>query len=124
MRLDRRGAVLLEAIVALTILAVAGTAAVTMVAGSADAVRRARDAGDEARRADAFLQAVSLWSRDDLDRRLGVRRQGEWRMYVERPALELYEVELADSTGARVLLRTALFRPEPPSGVLEPAEAP
>jgi type II secretory pathway pseudopilin PulG len=111
--LDRRGAVLLEAIVALAILSVAGTAAVTMVSQSADAVRRARESAGEVARADAFLHAAALWTREDLDRRLGRRRQGPWTMFVQRPTAELYEVTLADSAGERVLLRTSLHRPEP-----------
>lgn len=112
-RRDRRGAVLLEAMVALLILVVAGTAAVTLVAQSADAVRRAREADQEMRRADAFLHAASLWSRDDLDLRLGNRPQGPWRLVVQRPAPTLYELVLVDSTGTHELLRTALHRPLP-----------
>jgi type II secretory pathway pseudopilin PulG len=112
-RHDRRGAVLLEAMVALVILTVAGTSAVTLVAQSADAVRRARVAEEETRRADAFLHAVSLWTRDDLDRRLGDRPQGPWRLEVQRPSPTLYRVVLRDGGDGRTLLRTALFRPEP-----------
>jgi type II secretory pathway pseudopilin PulG len=112
-RRGRRGTVLLEAMVALAILAVAGTAAVTLVAQSADAVRRAREADLEMRRADAFLHAASLWSRDDLDRRLGERPQGPWRLVVQRPAPSLYELVLVDSAGGRELLRTAVHRPVP-----------
>jgi type II secretory pathway pseudopilin PulG len=111
-RLDRRGAVLLEAIVAMAILAVAGTAAVTAVAQAADAVRRAEQADTEARRASAFFHAAALWTRADLDRRLGDRPQGPWRLEVQRPAQEVYDLTLRDSTGARVLLRTSLFRPD------------
>lgn len=112
MRLDRRGAVLLEAIVAMAILAVAGTAAVTAVAQAADAVRRAEQADTEARRASAFFHAAALWSRADLDRRLGDRPQGSWRLEVQRPAQEVYDLTLRDSTGTQVLLRTSLFRPD------------
>jgi type II secretory pathway pseudopilin PulG len=119
LRRGRAGAVLLEAIVALLILSVAGTAAVTLVSQSADAVRRAREADAEARAASDFLHAVSLWTRDDLDRRLGDRPQGDWRLRIQRPAPTLYEVVLVDSAGGRELLRTALFRPEPAA-----AEAP
>lgn len=111
---SRRGAVLLEAIIALAVLSVAGTAAVTLVSQSADAVRRAREADVEAREASAFLHAVSLWTREDLDRRLGDRPQGDWRLHVQRPTPTLYEVVLVDSARTRVILRTALFRPEPP----------
>jgi type II secretory pathway pseudopilin PulG len=116
---SRQGAVLLEAIVALVILAVAGTTAVTLVSQSADAVRRARLAEVEAREAGAFFHAVALWTRDDLDRRLGERPQGRWKLIVQRPAPTLYEVVLTDSALRYEVLRTTLFRPEPPEPELE-----
>jgi type II secretory pathway pseudopilin PulG len=106
--------VLLETIVALVILSVAGTAAVTMVSQSTDAVRRARLAEAEAREANAFFYAVSLWTREDLDRRLGNRPQGAWRLVIQRPSPTLYEVVLTDSARTHEVLRTSLFRPEPP----------
>ena len=111
---SRTGAVLLEAIVALVILTIAGIAAVTTVSQGADAVRRAREADQEARRASAFLHAVSLWTREDLDRRLGDRPQGDWRLQVQRPVPTLYVVVLTDSARTREILRTSLYRPEPP----------
>lgn len=114
-RLRRRdGAVLLEAIIALVILTVSGVAAVTLVSQSADAVVRARIADAEAREASGFLYAVSLWTREDLDRRLGDRAQGEWRLIIQRPSPSLYEVVLTDSAATHEILRTVLFRPEPP----------
>ncbi|HEX6041739.1 hypothetical protein [Longimicrobium sp.] len=90
-----------------------GIAAVTLVSQSADAVRRARVADAEARDAGAFLHAVSLWTREDLDRRLGDRPQGEWRLIIQRPSPTLYEVVLTDSAATYEILRTSLFRPEP-----------
>ena len=104
---------LLEAIVALVILSVAGTAAVTLVSQSADAVRRARVADVEMREANAFFHAVALWTREDLDLRLGERAQGRWKLLVQRPAPTLYEVVLTDSAVTREVLRTTLYRPEP-----------
>ncbi len=101
---------LLEVIVALAILGVAGAAAVTMSAESARAVARARATDSETRAASALLDAVALWSRDDLDRHIGDRRQGPWRMRVERPLTTVYLVTLADSSGAATILQTALFR--------------
>lgn len=108
----RRGAVLLEAIVALAILSVAGTAAVTLVSQSMDSVRRARIADEEMRAANALFHGVALWTREDLDRRLGERPQGPWKLIVQRPAPTLYEVVLTDSALTHELLRTTLFRPE------------
>jgi type II secretory pathway pseudopilin PulG len=113
MRRAEPGAVLLEAIVALVILAIVGAAAVATAGDSLRAVRLAWEAARELETASAFLDAVSLWPREDLDRRLGVRRQGPWRLYIERTYPTLYTVVLTDSTGQREILRTALFRPDP-----------
>lgn len=108
----RRGAVLLEVIVALTILATGGAAMIALSSQSIDSLRRARAAEREMERASEFLDAVALWPRQDLDRHLGDRAQGSWRLIVERPLATLYTVALTDSTGARVLLATALYRAE------------
>lgn len=114
MRSTRRpGFALLDAIVGLFILASAGMAAVVMAASAARTVSAVQQSDAELRDADAFLHAVALWTRDDLDRRLGERVQGPWRLHIQRAAPELYVVALTDSLSARVLLRTALHRPEP-----------
>jgi type II secretory pathway pseudopilin PulG len=103
---------LLDAIVAITILGIAGTAAVVMASESARTVGRARQADAEMRDASAFMDAVSLWTRTDLDRHLGDRAQGPWRLRVDRPSPTLYTVVLRDSAGGPDLLRTDLFRPD------------
>ena len=110
----REGIVLLEALVALVILATAGATIVTMVAESAQAVHQVRAAEEETRTANAFLSAVSLWSGEDLDRHLGDRSQGVWMMRVDRPAPTLYVVALTDTATHRELLHTSLYRPEAP----------
>lgn len=116
-----RGAALLEVIVALAILATAGVSAVHLVSESAHAVGATRASEEEIRRASAFLDAVSLWSRTDLDRRLGSRPQGGWRLYIERSGTLLYRVTLTDTATDRVLLATTLFRDPPEStGTDEP----
>lgn len=109
----RAGVVLLEALVALVILTTAGAAAVTLVAEAARDVQRVRGAEAGMRDASEFLDAVSLWSRDDLDRHLGDRHQGAWLMRVDRPAPTLYVITLTDTTTRIELLRTSLYRPEP-----------
>jgi hypothetical protein len=100
--------------VALTILATAGVTAAAMVSESMRAAQRARDADREIRRASALFDAVALWTRADLDRHLGERRQGPWLMRVNRPQPTRYVVILTDSTGSHELLRTSLHRPEAP----------
>jgi type II secretory pathway pseudopilin PulG len=113
-RVPRTGAVLLEVIVALTILSVTGASLAILAATSADAVRHANQATRDVQRASAFLSAVALWPRADLDRHLGDRAEGPWRLRIDRPLPTLYTVTLADSGAHAPLLRTALFRPEAP----------
>jgi len=108
----RDGAVLLEVVVALTILATSGVTMIALASQSMDALRRAHAAEDDTASASAFLYAVSLWPRADLDRHLGDRPQGHWRLRVERPLPTLYTVTLTDGAGDRTLLSTALYRSE------------
>ena len=112
-RARRPGAALLEAIVALMVFGTAGTAALVLVRDSAGAVDRARAAERRMRDADAFMAAVSLWTRDDLDRRLGDRPQGPWRLVIGRPEPTMYEVALTDTLTDAVVLGSALYRPVP-----------
>jgi type II secretory pathway pseudopilin PulG len=109
----RGGVVLLEVLVALAILGASGAALATLAVGTSDAVLRARQRDDDVRRASAFLEAVALWPREDLDRHLGARPQGEWTLEVRHPVANLYLVGLSDSGSAQPLLATSLFRPIP-----------
>ena len=109
----RRGAVLLEAMVALLIMSTAGLAASAIVSSAAVAVRRAHTAGVEAAQASAFFEAVTLWTREDFDRRLGARPQGPWVLHIERPVPTLYVLRLTNVQTGVELLRTAAYRPEP-----------
>ncbi len=111
-RRTARGVVLLEVLIALTILAVAGIAIMQLARESVATVARTRASGTALERASDFLEAVALWPRADLDRHLGGRPEGAWRLRVERPSPTLYTVVLMDSARARVLLSTTLYRPE------------
>ena len=116
MRASRRGGhTLLEVIVALAILGIAGVALVSMAVDTGLQLRHAEAADAATAEASAFLDAVALWTPEDLDRRLGEHAQGAWRLRITRAAPALYEVELRDSTGTRTLLATALH-PIPQAG--------
>ncbi len=112
-RRSRRGMTLLEVLMALAILATAAMAVLGVAAQSWRSVQSARDADRSLLEASAFLDAVALWPREDLDRHLGERAQTPWRMRVDRPLPTLYVVTLADSSGKDTLLVTSLYRPEP-----------
>lgn len=110
----RRGVVLLEVLLALTILGMVGSALTALALESGRSVARTADAERELRRASGFLEAVALWPREDLDQRLGTRRQGAWLLTVDRRGTVLYTVQLHDSTGGNELFHTVLYRPIPP----------
>ena len=102
---------LLEVMVAMVILGVAGTASVLGAREALSAVERARTLDAEMRSAAALMSAATLWTREDLDRHLGFREQGPWLLWVGRPEPDLYEVAVTDTTAARnPVLRTFLFR--------------
>ena len=104
------GATLLEAIVAITLLGMIGLSGLALARSAADILHGAARTETEVRAADDFLNAVSLWSRTELDQRLGEREQGPWRQEIQRISPDLYLVTLRDSSGISVVLRTALFR--------------
>ena len=108
---QRAGVVLLEVIVALTILAISATTMIALASASIRAVGRAQAADDATAQADDFLQIVALWPRADLDRHLGDREEGRWHMRIDRPKATLYTVTLYDSAG-RAVLHTSLYRAE------------
>ena len=112
-RSARDGMTLLEVLIALAVLATAGTAILGLAMQSWDSVQSARAAEQSTAKASAFLDAVALWPREDLDRHLGERAQTPWRMRIDRPLPTLYVVSLADSSGRSTLLVTSLYRPEP-----------
>ena len=109
----RHGAALLEALVALALLGSVGGAAAWSATESLRAVQRMQTRENDQRRAARFFTAVSLWPREDLDRHLGDRPQGPWRLRIDRPVRSVYTVTLRDTVrGGTVLLQTALYREE------------
>jgi hypothetical protein len=57
-----------------------------------------------------LLGVVSLWPREDLDRRLGVRRQGMWLLEIKRESSSLYAVTVRDTATRVSVVGTALYR--------------
>lgn len=106
----RVGATLIEVIAAIMILSTNGLALIAYAAQTSSALSRARSTDAEMRRASAFFDAVALWPREDLDRHLGDRREGAWRLIIERPFPAVYGVTLRASDDRRILLQTELFR--------------
>ena len=111
MKHQRRGTALLESLIALLVVAIAGVSLLSLASACLARVRAAHAADLASRDASAFLDAVALWPRNELMQRLGRREQGPFLLDIARPEPTVFDVRLADSTGARELLRTRLFRP-------------
>lgn len=103
---------LLETLIALTIFSLAGIGMLGVARATSISVFDALSAEAEINRASALIDAVTLWSQEDLDRHLGTRRQGPWLMHVDRDDRFIYYISLRDSTDRHVLLETMLYRPE------------
>ncbi len=108
----RRGVVLFESMVALALIAIAAVALLDLAGASSRATRQAAEAEQRLERASQFITAVSLWPREDLDRRLGVHRQGDWLLDIQRVPQGIYDVALLDTASRAPVLTTTLFRAE------------
>jgi type II secretory pathway pseudopilin PulG len=108
----RRGMVLLEVIIALTIFMIAGLSAVVWVRQTLLTVDHAQAAVEEMTAASDYLDRIALWPQEDLDRHLGARREGPWVAQIGRLTPTIYEVVIGDSSSAEPLLRTWLYRAE------------
>jgi prepilin-type N-terminal cleavage/methylation domain-containing protein len=107
-----RGMALLEVIVALTIMSLAALSTIAWLNQAVDAIVRTNLSAAEADAASDYLDRIALWPREDLDRHLGPRRAGSWTVTVDHHTRVLYLVTISDSTNARAILRTVLYRPE------------
>ena len=111
----RPGMALLEVIVAMTIFVTAALSTVAWVIQASGAVVRAGVVAAETDAASDYLDRIALWTREDLDRHLGPRRQGAWTVTVERTTPALYIVTMRDGGNSHTILRTVLYRPEVPN---------
>ncbi len=110
-----RGLVLLEALLALAILSIAGLSAIGVVQHGLDQERRALAREHEVVEAARVLTALTLLTRTDLDQRLGRRRIGEFVAGIQRPEPALYRLAVAEAAHPDVeLLVTVVYRARAP----------
>ncbi|MGH7701813.1 MAG: type IV pilus modification PilV family protein [Gemmatimonadales bacterium] len=108
-----RGVMLLEALVALLILSVAGVALVEMTAAALRADREAARVEHTVAQADRVLAAASLLRREELDQRLGSHPVGEFLVLIQRPERSLYRIAVAEGAAPELeLLATVVYRRE------------
>ncbi|MEO6059948.1 MAG: hypothetical protein ABIQ05_08270 [Candidatus Limnocylindria bacterium] len=108
---DEQGAVLLEVLVALAILATAGTTLVSMVTEQVRAVATVREREDEYRAADGVLSRLALRDRQGLDIRIGRREEGSFVTDVQRPRPGLYRLSVRAAAAPELeLCVTVVYR--------------
>jgi len=101
----------MEVVVAIVVLAMAGTSALAAAGSMTRQVDLIRDREQEVRAANELLERVALWPAVDLDRHLGERSYGSLWLHVARPETHLYMLGVADSTNRQVILETVVYRP-------------
>ena len=111
-RTSRGGSALLEVVVGLTILAVAGTAFVALLAQSAGSMDEFRRREAETVQAQAALERITLWSRTELAAHVGTSALPGLTVHISEIAPSLYAIAMMDSVDRVALLRTFLYAPD------------
>lgn len=105
----RSGLTLIEVMVSLVLLGLLGIAGVELSGSAVRLATVAQDAERELANAAELLHAMTLWSSNELDLRLGDRAQGPWRVEIVRHGPDLYLITIRDSLAARTILSTGIF---------------
>ena len=108
----RRGSSFIEVLSSLVLLAIAGTALITLLGQTAQSLENLRAAEVQTRAAAFELSALATLDRAALAGRVGRTRSHGWSMQITRPAPNLFDVAVAASDTGMVLLRTKLYRPD------------
>jgi type II secretory pathway component PulJ len=110
---NERGVVLLEVLVAVVILAIAGIGLVEVVGSGLRAERDARLREGTVATEERLLAALTLLNRKEFDQRIGRRLIGEFIVDVQRPEPTLYRITLLQEQSPHVEdLVTVVYRAE------------
>ena len=113
MRSAEGGLTLVEAMVAMAILAGAGTSLVAALDAGIRSEHQTRLRETALLSADRVLAALTLLTRTELDRRLGRHPLGEFIIEVQRPDRTLYRIAVAEARAPQVeMLVTVVYRRE------------
>jgi Tfp pilus assembly protein PilV len=113
MRVDNRhGSVLIEVLVALVLLAVSGTALITLLGQTSQAMRSTQTSERLARAASEQLGGLAILTRADLLAAAGRRSVNGWALTVTADAPNLFDVSIVESDSGAPLLHTTVYRPD------------
>jgi Tfp pilus assembly protein PilV len=116
----RRGSALIEVLIALVLLAIAGTGLVTLLGQTGHSMRSTLEAERTTRRAAAELDRLSLLDGHELLALVGQRQSHGWAIDITASAPGLFDVRIAESDTSAALLQTTLYRPRSDSSNATP----
>jgi hypothetical protein len=105
----RRGTILFEVVVGLTILAIASVGWITLLAQTRTTIAAVRAQEARTRQANDLLQRYRLFAEGEYDARLGTIRVGTIAINVSRVAPHLYSLSALDSNAQTVILSTTVY---------------
>lgn len=109
---QRRGTALLEVMVSLVLLGLAGTALVTLMGQSEQTLRQVRQTERAARGASDELARFAVYDRTQVIASIGQQTLRGWLVSVTQSAPDLFDVVIADTLTNAPILRTTLYRPD------------
>jgi hypothetical protein len=109
---SRRGAALIDVLLAIILLAVSGTALVTLVGQTAHSIESLHESEHRTRAAADRIDALSVLDRAALESRVGQRSEKGLIVDIARIRADLFDVRVLQPTNGAVLLRTTLYRPD------------
>lgn len=108
---QRAGSALIEVVLALVVLAISGTALITLVGQTTYSIASLQRSERETRDASVQLAALATLDRSQLIERAGhSERRGQWSVQVTRVTADLFDVAVSALDTSSVLLRTTLYR--------------
>ena len=116
----RRGSALVEVLIAIVLLATAGTGLVTLLGQTSRSMRTTLESERLVRRASAELDRLVLLDWTGLRALAGRSRSRGWTLDVQPVGGGLFDIAIAESDTSRALLRTTLYRPRPDSSDATP----
>ncbi len=108
----RRAFTLLELLVALALLGIAGTSLVSAVAQTRATMHAVHEAELRTRRATVVLAGLAREPRASLAQKTGRRHVRGHEVRISRIARDLFTIAVVDTATRTVLLETTVYRPE------------
>lgn len=108
----RRGSVLIEVLVSLVLLAIGGSALVTLLGQTSHSMRTAIDTERLTRSASEQLDWLAVESRPALVERIGRTVLRGWTIDVRQTSPSMFDISVAASDTGAALVHTTLYRPD------------